>query len=317
MSVKIITLDQIKKIINQIDLIKSIEDGFIAYSQGKVVIPPVGELLFENPPGDVHIKYGNIRDDDFYVIKIASSFYENIKIGLSNSNGMMLIFNQKTGELLSVLLDEGYLTDVRTAVAGAIAAKYLAPKNVKRIGIFGAGVQGKLQLFYLKSVIDCKDAIIWGTNPEELSLYEKNVKEFGFNIETTTNLEDITSSCNLIVTATPSKAPLFNADMVQKGSHITAMGSDTTEKIELDPKLLNKSDIVVADSKTQCLTRGEIYQAIKAIDFDISNVFELGNVIDKKELQRTSDDQITIADLTGVAIQDIQISKAVYNALKE
>ena len=130
-------LDQIKKALGSIDSTKAIEEGFVAYSQGKVVVPPIGEMLFENPPGEVHIKYGFIKNDDYYVIKIASGFYENYKINLPTNSGLMLLFSQKSGQLLCVLFDKGYLTAVRTAAAGAVVAKYLAPKNVHRIVFLG------------------------------------------------------------------------------------------------------------------------------------------------------------------------------------
>ena len=143
----------------------------------------------------------------------------------------------------------------------------------------------------------------------------EEMTSLGYTIQTTLEAGDIASSCNLIVTATPSVKPLLSADHIQKGTHITAMGSDTAEKIELDPAILRKADIVVADSINQCLSRGEIFQAIRADLLEKENVVELGNVIVQKELQRKSGDQITVADLTGVAVQDIQISKAVLGAL--
>jgi ornithine cyclodeaminase len=227
----------------------------------------------------------------------------------------MLLFRQRTGELACVLLDECHLTNVRTAAAGAIVAKYLAPKHVHGIGIFGAGVQGRMQLEYLKPILSCRDVIVWGLNEKELDEYKKDMEPLGFKIRTTLSAGDIARNCNLIVTATPSTSPLLTADQVQKGVHITAMGSDTPEKIELDPRILQKADIVVADSISQCLIRGEIHHAIKAGLLKQDQIVELGNVIVKKELQRSSDDQITVADLTGVAVQDIQIAKAVYRAL--
>jgi len=141
---KIFNLSQIKDVLKNIDPLQAIEEGFVAYSQGKVVVPPIGEMLFENPPGDVHIKYGYIKGDDYYVIKIASGFYENIKLDLPAGTGLMLVFKQKTGELACILLDEAYLTNVRTAEAGAVVAKYFAPKDVYCIGIFGAGIQGRM-----------------------------------------------------------------------------------------------------------------------------------------------------------------------------
>jgi ornithine cyclodeaminase len=312
---KIFDLSQIKKALKKLDPVRDIEQGFVAYSRGQAVVPPVGELVFKDPPGEVHIKYGYLMADDYYVIKIASGFYESRESKRYKSDGLMLLFRQRTGELACVLLDECYLTHVRTAAAGAVVAKCLAPKNVHRIGIFGAGVQGRMQLEYLRPIVSCRDVTVWGLNKKELDDYKRDMEPQGFNVRTTLNGGDVTESCNLIVTATPSTSPLISGDQIQKGVHITAMGSDTPEKNELDPLILQKADLVVADSISQCLIRGEIHHAIKTGLLREDRLVELGNVILKKELQRSSDDQITVADLTGVAVQDIQISKAVYNAL--
>jgi ornithine cyclodeaminase len=138
--VKIATLDRIKEILPKLDLMPAIEAGFVAYSSGRAVVPPISELILEK--GEVHIKYGYIRGEDFYVIKIASGFYGNSALGLPSGNGCMLLFKQETGEFAAVLLDEGHLTDVRTAVAGAVAAKYFAPRHVERIGIVGSSSDG-------------------------------------------------------------------------------------------------------------------------------------------------------------------------------
>lgn len=313
--IKTYDLNQIKKALETIDPIQSIEEGFVAYSEGKVVVPPVGEMIFENPPGDTHIKYGYIRNDDYYVIKIASGFYDNVKLGLPSTMGMMLLFNQKTGEPFCFLLDEGYLTNVRTAAAGAVVAKYLAPKHVDRIGIFGSGTQGRMQLLYLNSIVPCRDVVVWGLHEEKLKAYKKDVEPKGYTVHTTLDAAEVASSCNLIVMATPSKKPLLAVDDIRGGTHITAMGSDTADKIELDPKILEKADLVVADSIQQCLSRGEIFQAIQAECLVKENVVELGHVIAGHASRRTSEEQITVADLTGVAVQDIQISKAVFEKL--
>jgi len=309
-------LTQIKGVLNNIQPIKEIEEGFIAYSKGKTEIPPVGEMIFKKPPGDVHIKYGYIVDDDYYVIKIASGFFESPQSSRYTSDGLLLLFKKGSGELACALLDECHLTNVRTAAAGAVSAKYLAPKNIECIGVIGAGTQGRMQVEYLAPVIDCKEVMVWGMNQSELDDYKKDMEPFGYRVQTTLNTEDIAAHCNLIVTATPSKSPLLSADLIRKGTHITAMGSDTPEKIELDPRILQKADIVVADSISQCLLRGEIHQALKAGVLKKERVVELGHVIVNPDLQRTSEDQITIADLTGVAVQDVQIAKAIYHALE-
>lgn len=310
---KLLTLEQIKAALPSIDLMAAIEAGFVAYSEGRAVVPPVGELIMAQPPGDVHIKYGYITGDEYYVIKVASGFYDNPKLNLPSSNGLMLLFSQKTGELRSVLLDEGHLTDIRTAIAGAIAAKYLAPSVVHRIGIVGTGIQARLQLQYLSEVTSCREVMVWGRSEEKLAAYQADMQRFGFVIEPSLNTDDILSTCNLIVTTTPATAPLLNAHgQLPSGLHITAVGADTSHKQELDPAILQQADLVVADSIPQCLKRGEIYHALKAGAIKEDSLLELGRVIVGDNPRRSSDEQLTVADLTGVAVQDIQIAKAVY-----
>ena len=312
---KIISLEQIKEVLPSIDLIPAIEAGFAAYSAGRAVVPPVGELLLDR--GDVHIKYGYLKEDKYYVVKIASGFYDNPKLGIPSGNGMMLLFDQQTGEPASILLDEGYLTDLRTAVAGAIAAKYLAPRNVQRIGIVGTGVQARLQLQYLASVTECRDVVVYGRGEEQLSRYEGEMNEHGFTVEVTKDSADVLNACNLIVTTTPSTTPLLEATSVRAGTHITAVGSDTPLKQELDPAILQKADLVVADSIPQCLERGEIHKAIESGHISRDELAELGDIVAGNRAGRMSEEQITVADLTGVAVQDIKIAEAVYESLSE
>ena len=313
----IYNLSQIKKALETLDPIQAIENGFIAYSQGKAVIPPVGELIFDRPPGGMHIKYGKITNDKYFVVKVATGFQENHLIDLPTGTGLMLVFKQGTGELAAILLDEGHLTNIRTAAAGAVVAKYLAPANIRCIGILGAGIQGRLQLEYLRTVTECKDVMAWGVNREELIRYQHEMESEGYRVRTTLQPEEVADTCNMIITATPATSPLLDGDHIRSGTHITAMGSDTPDKQELDASVLAKADIIVADSISQCLLRGEIFKALGAGSIQKEELRELGNVIADPNLRRTDDDQITIADLTGVAIQDIQIAVAVYERLTE
>jgi ornithine cyclodeaminase len=312
---QVVGIETIKTLLQDIDLMPMIEAGFVAYSQGRAVVPPVGELIFDHPPGEVHIKYGYLTGGDLYVIKIASGFSENSRLGLASGDGLMLLFSQQTGELEMILLDRGYLTDLRTAVAGAICARYLAPRNVERIGIVGTGQQARLQLHHLTSVTDCRDAIVWGRTSDKLASYQAEMSSVGFHVETTLDSDDVAASCNLIVTATAARAPLLFADQIRPGTHITAVGSDTPDKQELEPTILAKADRVVADSIAQCRIRGEIAHALRASSIDESALVELGDVISGKAASRTGEDEITIADLTGVAVQDIQIATTIYNTI--
>ncbi len=313
--IEIINLPEIKEIIrNNSDelLIQVIEEGFVLYAEEKVVVPPVGYLAIEQPPGDVHIKYGYIKNDDYYVIKIASGFYDNPAMGLSSSNGMMLLFSQKTGETLSILLDEGYLTDIRTAVAGAVVAKYMAPSHITCIGIVGTGLQARLQLQYLRTITKCRDVIVWGRNVDKLELFKKDASLKEFAIASTTDITYLTQRCNLIVTTTASKSVLLKSGDILPGTHITAMGADADGKQEIDPALIARADVLVADSVDQCIDHGECGFAVRSKLIEPTKIIALGDAIARRELRRSSDNQFTIADLTGVAIQDIQITKFIF-----
>ncbi|MEP3209988.1 MAG: hypothetical protein ABJN95_12395 [Maribacter sp.] len=304
-------LEKIKSLLKDVDVVTAIEEGFKQYSNGNTVVPPVGELLFEDPPGDVHIKYGYIKNDDFYVIKIASGFYNNKNLGIPSSQGMMLLFDQKTGQTVAVLLDEGYLTDVRTAAAGAVAAKYFAPKHIDAIGIIGTGIQAKMQLHYLQKTNPCKTVWVWGRTVTNAVKFKDELAD-DFDVHIARTPEVVAKNCNLIVTTTPSESPLLQAADIRPGTHITAVGSDTSNKQELDASILQKADIIIADSIFQSKSRGEIYQAISKGFISEDQISELGDAIQIQDLQRSSDQQITVVDLTGVAVQDIVITSAVF-----
>ena len=315
MEPRIITLPEIKAVAPSLKLTELMAEGFKAYSAGAVEVPPVGELVFDDPPGDVHIKYGYIRQAAYYVIKIASGFYDNPKIGLPSSNGLMLLFSQQTGALKAILLDEGYLTDLRTAAAGALCAQLLQPPAVSCIGIVGTGIQARLQLRQLAPVQPCRKVLAWARSKESGAAFAASLADTDFQVDYTLDAAAITSNCQLIVTTTPSETPLLMASDIQPGTHITAVGSDTAHKIELDPQLLARADRIISDSLPQSKSRGEIYQAVKAGAIAPEAVTELGHLLAGPERGRTATHQITVADLTGVAVQDIQIATAIYESL--
>ena len=318
----VLELDEIKRLLDTTQLIEEIETGFVLYSEGKVNVPPVGFLHFDDPPGDVHIKYGFVSGDDYYVLKMASGFYNNSELDLPVADGVILVFSQKTGELKLILLDKCWLTDMRTAAAGAVAAKHLAPKTIHDIGIVGTGVQARMQLEMLRTVVDCQSCFIWGRDSTKVQgmlddlRASESIQAWGLDIQAAETLDDLVSDCNLIVTTTSAKNPLIRADQVRKGTHITAMGSDDDGKQELEAALLAKADRVVADSISQCSQYGECLHAIQGGLIEEGSILELGQVIKNPAIGRTSEDQITVVDLTGVAVQDIQIAKMVDRALQ-
>lgn len=314
---RVYSLREIEKALPHIDVVSEIEKGFAAYSRGEVTVPPVGELLFPENRGEMHVKCGAVTGDDVFVVKIATGFFDNAKRGLPPFGGCMLVLSQQTGLVLSVLLEEGELTNHRTAAAGAVAARHLAPSRVGRIGIVGTGVQARLQADYLRRVTPCRALSIWGRTAAAAGAAADHLAGLGFDAVVEEDLDRLAARCELIVTTTPSHAPLLGVAQIRPGTHITAMGSDTPEKNELAPDLLARAERVVADSISQCLERGEIFHAIAAGVLAEHDVVELGAVIADPSKGRGSDEEITIADLTGVAVQDIMIAKAVVAHLEK
>jgi len=309
---RVMDWESISAALEPVDVVAQMEQAFVAYSAGRCVIPPVGELNFAEPRGDVHIKYGYVQGEEFYVVKIASGFYDNPSLGLPSSNGLMLLFRQRSGELAAVLLDEGRLTDLRTAAAGAVAARHLAPSVITSIGILGTGTQARLQLQHLRAVVDCRQALVWGRNAERAAQFAAEMADEGLQVRVAQDTSQLAAQCNLIVTTTPAEAPLLDVGSVRPGTHITAIGADSPAKQELDPAILGASARVVADSIAQCRERGEISHALRGGVIDESGLVELGAVIAGDAPGRQSEADITVADLTGVAVQDVQIASAVF-----
>lgn len=300
--------------ISRAELMVTMERSFTSYTSGEATVPPVGSLEFEEPPGGVHIKYGYLATSPYYVIKIASGFYDNPKIGLPGSNGLNLVFRQKTGELEAILLDEGYLTDLRTALAGAVVAKYFAPPQVDRIGIVGTGLQARMQLEQIGAVTDCREVIVWGRSAEKTEAYRHDMVAKGFNVSTTLNAADLTTTCNLIITATPSKKPILPAGL-RPGTLIIAVGADTPGKQELDVAILEHADLIVLDSDSQCTHHGEIHKARANGLLRENPATEIGELLLNKDGFIRHPDHIIVADLTGIATQDMLISELVLGGL--
>ncbi|MEE1657137.1 ornithine cyclodeaminase family protein [Microvirga sp. CF3062] len=302
---------QIEQRLKGIDLVRLMEQAFEAFSQGEAVVPPPGELLFEDPPGEVHIKYGYLKSGNTYVVKIASGFWNNPERGLSSSDGLLLVFKKDTGELAAVLNDRGRLTDLRTAAAGAVAAKYLAREEIETVGVIGTGIQAELQIQLLQAVRTCRNIVLWGRNPDRVDAYTRTMQDKGFLVEAARSPAEVASRCRLIVTATASPEPLLQWSDIQPGTHITAIGADSADKQELDPFIIRHADLVVTDSRAQGRSRGELWHAYQANDAAMNHIVEIGEIVSGTVKGRTVAEQVTVSTFSGLAVQDIAIASAV------
>jgi ornithine cyclodeaminase len=310
----ILQSEEIKKVVQlNSDLIPIIEEAFKSLSKGETVMPPILRLDIKKYHGESDVKAAYIEGLDSFAIKVASGFFNNPTLGLPSSNGLMILLDSKTGVLKSVLLDKGYLTDVRTAIAGSIASKYLSNPDIETAGIMGAGIQAKLQLEALMLVRSPTKIKVWGRDPLKV---KKFIEEFNntLNIESCFSAEELVTTSDLIITTTPSSNPLIKNEWVKKGTHITAMGSDAEHKNELDPKILATCDLYVPDSQTQTSILGELHHALNNNLISTETIFhDLGAILLNPSLGRENKNDITICDLTGTGVQDTAIARYTYN----
>jgi ornithine cyclodeaminase len=226
----------------------------------------------------------------------------------------VVVLSAETGFPQALLLDNGYLTDVRTALAGAIAAKYLAKKNAETVGIVGAGVQARFQLQALSLVRKLGRVLVYGRNPEAAQKYADEMSAtMKVEVKPASAISDLVWRSDIVVTTTPSREPLIKASDLHPGVHITAMGSDLPGKQELDPAVLARADILVCDQIAQCAKAGELQHALASKIVEKTKAVEIGEVIAGAKLGRQNDNQITVCDLTGIGVQDTAIAMLAYD----
>jgi ectoine utilization protein EutC len=296
------------------EAVGAVAHGFTCLSEGNVSQPPVIRVDVVENRGEVDIKTAYIKGLDSFAIKIASGFFGNIDIDLPYGSGMMLLMSAKTGFLEAILLDKGYLTDLRTGIAGAIAAKYLAPQEIRTAGVIGSGVQARYQIRGLKLVRDFQQLVVYGIIPEEVECYIAEMsQELNVAIRGVNSPEEVVRESEFVVTTTPSREPFVKSEWLHPGMHITAVGADGEHKQELYADVLQCADRLACDSKDQCFRLGELHHALDmgfiTRDTDIT---EMGEMTGGRRLGRLDENEITVCDLTGVGVQDTTIALLAY-----
>jgi len=309
-NVTILTEAELRRIVH-LDLaaMEVVERAFAALASGRVVMPPILSMAIPDANGEVDVKTAYIPGFEGFAIKVSPGFFDNPKIGLPSLNGLMILFSARTGQVLALLLDNGYLTDVRTAAAGAVAAKHLAPANVETAGVIGTGVQARLQLQAAHLVRPFGQALVWGRDPAKAHACAVEISAtLGIPARAEPDPARLVAASQLVVTTTPAEEPVLKADWLHPGLHITAMGSDQAGKNEIEPAALVAADLYVADRVSQCEKLGELRSALAAGLWTRGAPPELGEIVAGTKTGRTGDSQITICDLTGTGAQDTAIA---------
>ena len=292
------------------EAISCVEAAFRLLATESVVMPPILSFHIPEHNGEVDVKTAYVPGIPSFAIKMSPGFFDNPKLGLPSLNGLMVLFSAETGLVEALLLDNGYLTDIRTAAAGAVAANWLSRPDSQVAGIVGTGVQARLQLQALTLVRPIEKALIWGRdNAKARTLAKDCATGLGIEVTATDSVSELMAAADIVVTTTPAKSPLIAAAHARPGQHITAMGSDADYKNELAPDLLRRADLYVPDRIAQCLRQGELRTAVAAgfLPGDVEPP-ELGEIIACKKPGRISASQITVCDLTGTGVQDTAIA---------
>lgn len=292
-----------------------IRDAFRLDGEGKTHVPPVINLEIPSAHGEFHIKTAHIENVRYIAVKIASGFYDNPAKGLPSGSGLIALFDATTGLPAALLLDNGYLTDLRTGAAGAVAADVLARRRVETVGVIGSGVQARHQVRCLRVVRGVSRVIAWSPTRPRLEAYANEMRQEGLDVTLASDAREVCEAADVIVVATPAREPIVDAEWLRPGVHVSAVGSDSPGKQELDAMCLSKADVLVVDRLSQCAAFGELKHAIDASLVSASKAIELGQIVAGHAPGRTSDAQITIADLTGVGFQDTAIASATFTAL--
>ncbi|MEO9875528.1 MAG: ornithine cyclodeaminase family protein [Anderseniella sp.] len=310
---------QIEALMDYDQAARLIEDAYRATSLGKVNLPPVGHIVFPEHDGDCHIKYGHVEGDPVFVIKVATGFYGNAANGLPSGNGISLVLCAQTGAVTAVLHDEMCMTDFRTAIGGAIATRLLCRTDAERITVVGSGVQARRQIeAHARLMPDRQlEFQVWARSAERAALVVDELSDLGLSVVVAEDLEEACQDSDVVVTTTASTTPIIQRDWIRPGTHITAVGADAPGKQELDTQLVAGADLLIADLRSQCLDHGEVATAMRAGLLDPGQLAELGEVLDQRQPGRTTGEQITIADLTGIAAQDIAMARLVVSAFED
>jgi len=314
----ILWLDQsdVKSVLDMSSTLSAVESGFREHGLKKVQMPPKSYLYFTEHNGDLRTMPSFMEEQDISGVKIVNVHPDNREKGLPTVMAVVVLNSTETGAPLSVM-DGSYLTDMRTGAAGGVATKYLARKDSRVVGMVGVGDQARTQLLAISEVMDITEVKITSRKPSSCDSFEKEMKQ-AVNCDFTRkdSIEDV-CDCDVLVTTTPVRNPIVKSEWILDGTHINAIGADAMGKQELESSLLKRSKVIV-DDIVQASHSGEVNVPISSGVFSESEIYaELGEIVADTKPGRESDEEITIFDSTGLAVQDLVTANMVYEKALE
>jgi ornithine cyclodeaminase len=317
--IRIFTEAQIRKAVAlDLQTIDVTAGAFTALAEGGVVMPPILSMELVDNHGEVDVKTAYLPGRDSFALKVSTGFYNNAALGIASLNGLMILFSARTGLVEAVMLDNGFLTDLRTAAAGAVAARALAPQKVETACVMGTGLQARMQIEAAHLVRPFSRVLVWGRDRAKAqSCAEDITRRIGVEARVESDPARAVAESQLVITTTPAREPILKAEWLHPRLHITAMGSDMALKQELEAQVLAAADLYVCDRVSQCEMLGELRAARASGLMRDTTPPELGQVLNGTHPGRQSQDAITVCDLTGTGAQDTVIATHVNAILKD
>lgn len=306
-TISVLTESELRSVVRFDDeALAIIESVYPLITSGVAVMPPIMRIDVPAHNGEIDIKSAFLPGHPGIAVKMSAGFFDNPSRGLPSLGGMMVVLDAETGVPHATLFDNGYLTDVRTALAGAVAARHLSNPGASRVALIGAGMQARLQLEALRLVRDIAEASVWARDgAKTIAFAERASRALGIPVSAAPTVETAVAGADIVVTTTPSTTPLVDASMIEPGTHVTAVGSDAEHKQELGVSLVTGADLFVCDSIPQSRRLGEL-RAVVAAGIEVEAV-ELGAVIEGLA-GRPDAASVTVCDLTGTGAQDTAIA---------
>jgi alanine dehydrogenase len=308
MSTLLLDRNAVGDLLDMTDVIRAVEEAFIAWVEGKASMPPKSYLVVEK---------GDFRAMPAALPRAAGVKWVNVHTqnptrGLPTVIGVFILSDPETAYPLAVM-DATEITAYRTAAAAAIASKFLARRDSRTLGIIGAGKQARYQILAQAEVMDIQRINVFDSSQAAVDTLIRSLPDFTVRA---CSVEEATAS-DIVCTLTPSRTPVVMRAWVAPGTHINAVGADAKGKQELEPAIL-KDAVVVVDDPRQASTAGEINVPITAGLFSDDDIYaSLGDIITGRKPGRTDDTVITVFDSTGVAIEDVAVARAIYEKARK
>jgi len=308
---RIVPLAEIQQSLDYAQVIDCMREALIAQSRGECATPMPMHLDIAPESAEVHMKSSYRSGGPYFALKIAGTFPGNAARGNSTSSGMMLLSSAATGEPVAFLADSGYLTDLRTAAVAAMVARELK-RHDSTIGILGAGVQARLQARLHAEVLPLQRIVLWGRTSAKAEECRRDIQSLLPKVEVSLarSPAEAARQARLLITVTPSREPLLMAADLQPGTHISAVGSDSPRKQELDPEILHRAALLLADSRRQCEKLGELQHA----PAEWSRVIEIGAFCESPVPVDPA--RHTVCDFTGLGVEDLYIAEYCLRSLR-